>query len=100
LIVPKRSAPDTEQIVYHASMDEPAYLPPGINWYYYWSGQPIPGSDQIMMIPIADNEQGVFIREGSIIPLLNFERHRMSLLQAIDDPVNLLIYPDLSTDTA
>jgi hypothetical protein len=53
-----------------------------------------------MMIPIADNEQGVFIREGSIIPLLNFERHRMSLLQAIDDPVNLLIYPDLSTDTA
>jgi hypothetical protein len=38
LIVPKRSEPDTEQIVYHASMNEPAYLPPGINWYYYWSG--------------------------------------------------------------
>ena len=54
----------------------------------------------MMTIPIADNEQGVFIKEGSIIPLLNFDRKRMSLLQAIDDPVNLLIYPDLSTDTA
>lgn len=44
-------------------------------------------------VPIADNEQGVFIREGAIIPILNFERGRMSLLDAWNDPVNLLIYP-------
>jgi alpha-glucosidase (family GH31 glycosyl hydrolase) len=35
----------------------------------------------------------VWIKEGSIIPLLNFEQGRMSLLEAINDPVNLLIYP-------
>jgi alpha-glucosidase (family GH31 glycosyl hydrolase) len=44
-------------------------------------------------IPIADNEQGVFIREGAIIPLLNYEPGRMSLLEAWDDPIHLLIYP-------
>jgi hypothetical protein len=44
-------------------------------------------------VPIAQNEQGVWIKEGSIIPLLNFEQGRMSLLEAINDPVNLLIYP-------
>jgi alpha-glucosidase (family GH31 glycosyl hydrolase) len=44
-------------------------------------------------VPIADNEQGVFIREGAIIPLLNYKQGRMSLLEAWEDPIELLIYP-------
>ena len=72
------------------------YLPVGVNWYYFYSGMMIAGSNTTMTIPIADNEQGVFVKEGSIIPLLNYERNRMSLLEAIDDPVTLLIYQDSS----
>lgn len=72
------------------------YLPVGVNWYYYYSGMMIAGSNTTMTIPVADNEQGVFVREGSIIPLLNYERNRMSLLEAINDPVTLLIYQDSS----
>ena len=72
------------------------YLPVGVNWYYFYSGMMIAGSNTTMTIPVADNEQGVFVKEGSIIPLLNYERNRMSLLEAIDDPVTLLIYQDSS----
>jgi alpha-glucosidase (family GH31 glycosyl hydrolase) len=68
-------------------------LPVGTNWYYFWSGQPVPGEATTLTVPIADTEEAVFIREGSIIPLLNFELGRMSLLEAIDDPINLLVYP-------
>ena len=42
----------------------------------------------------------MFIREGSVIPLLNYELGRMSLLDAINDPINLLVYPDLETQQA
>jgi YD repeat-containing protein len=49
---------------------------------------------------VASNEQGVWVKEGTIIPLLNFERGRMSLLEAINDPVNLLVYPDVNLNTA
>lgn len=73
----------------------PVYLPVGTNWYYFWSGQPVAGEAVTVTVPVADTEEAIFIREGSIIPLLNFEMGRMSLLEAIDDPVNLLIYPDV-----
>jgi len=56
------------------------YLPVGVNWYFYWSGQPVAGQATMQTVPIAQNEQGVWIKEGSIIPLLNFEQGRMSLL--------------------
>lgn len=51
-------------------------------------------------IPIADNEQGVWVREGTIVPLLNFEQGRQSLLEAWNDPVNLMIYPNIATESA
>lgn len=97
LVAPKTSAPDEEHIVFHTPIDTPVYLPNGVNWYYYWSGQPVAGSATMQTAPIADNEEGVWIREGSIIPLLNFKQGRMSLLEAINDPVNLLVYPTVES---
>jgi alpha-glucosidase (family GH31 glycosyl hydrolase) len=93
LVAPKIAQPSIEHIIYHTSVDVPVYLPVGTNWYYFWSGQPVPGEATTVTVPTADTEEAVFIREGSIIPLLNFELGRMSLLEAIDDPINLLVYP-------
>lgn len=44
-------------------------------------------------VPIADNEQGVWVKEGNIIPILNFQKGTESLLQAWMDPIEILIYP-------
>lgn len=85
--------PDVDNIDYHTQQNTPGYLPNGTYWYYFYSGQVIPGEDIMQTFPIADNEQGVFVREGAIIPTLNFEKDRMSLLSAWQDPLNILIYP-------
>lgn len=100
LVAPKITSPTEQHIDFHTPVITSVYLPVGVNWYYFWSGQPIAGQSDILQVPIADNEQGVWIREGSIIPLLNFQSDRMSLLQAINDPINLLIYPDLTSLSA
>jgi alpha-glucosidase (family GH31 glycosyl hydrolase) len=36
----------------------------------------------------------VFVKSGTILPILNFEIDRMSILQAIEDPIRLEIFPD------
>lgn len=100
LVCPKISPPTQEQIDYHTATNVTCYLPDGVNWYYYWSGQPIMGQNVTQTIPVGDIEQGVFIREGSVIPLLNYQLGRMSLLEAINDPINLLVYPDMTTRQA
>lgn len=93
LVAPKTSSPNEMHIAFHQAVQVPVYLPQSTNWYYFFSGQLIKGQPTEIKVPVADNEQGIFIREGSIIPLLNFEDGRMSLLEAIDDPINLLVYP-------
>jgi alpha-glucosidase (family GH31 glycosyl hydrolase) len=44
LVAPKSSSPTAEHIVFHSPVNTQAYLPVGVNWYYYWSGQPVAGS--------------------------------------------------------
>jgi len=69
------------------------YLPPTDEWYELYSKKIMPQSDLPQIIHVADEQQGVFIRGGSIIPTLNFPESRMSLLQAIEDPIKLEVYP-------
>jgi len=38
LVAPKSSSPTAEHIVFHSPVNTQAYLPVGVNWYYYWSG--------------------------------------------------------------
>jgi len=97
LVAPKAETPTENVRKFHAPVNVEVYLPVDVNWYFYWSGQPVAGQSTIQTVPIAQNEQGVWIREGSIIPLLNFEQGRMSLLEAINDPVNLLVYPTVES---
>jgi len=45
---------------------------------------------------IGDDEFGTFVKAGQVLPILNYELGRMSILQAIDDPIRLEVYPDAS----
>lgn len=72
LVAPKFGEPTTNNIVFHAPFYVTVYLPYGHNWYYFWSGQPVAGAHNINHVPVASNEQGVWVKEGKIIPLLNF----------------------------
>ena len=56
LVAPKIGAPDEEHIVYHTPTETPIYLPNGVNWYYFWSGQIVAGQSTMQTAPIADNE--------------------------------------------
>jgi alpha 1,3-glucosidase len=74
------------------------YLPPTEEWYETYSKKIMPQSDLPQIIHVADEQQGVFIRGGSILPKLNFQENRMSLLSAIEDPILLEIYPKHGAD--
>lgn len=53
----------------------------------------MPTSNQNQYIVIGDDEFGTFVKAGTVLPILNYELGRMSILQAIDDPIRLEIYP-------
>ena len=67
------------------------YLPPSEDWYNFYSKQVSSSGNQ--QLQLSDSEQGTFIRAGSIIPILNFDKSRMSLLAALKDPLRLDVYP-------
>jgi len=68
-------------------------LPSSTSWYYYYNKQrQATPSPKHLVIP--DNEYATFIREGTILPLLDYYPTRLSLMQAINDPVRLEIYPN------
>jgi len=54
----------------------------------------MPKSNTTQYILIGDDEFGTFVRAGQILPILNYELGRTSILQAIDDPIRIEVYPD------
>ena len=54
----------------------------------------MPNSNTTQYILIGDDEFGTFVKAGQILPILNYELGRMSILQAIDDPIRIEVYPD------
>jgi alpha-glucosidase len=64
----------------HAPVATSVYLPEASNWFYYYSGKLVEGSSKMQSMLIPELEQGVWVKEGSIIPLLDFEPSRGSLL--------------------
>mmetsp|Transcript_28350 Transcript_28350/g.27287 ORF Transcript_28350/g.27287 Transcript_28350/m.27287 type:complete len:164 (-) Transcript_28350:264-755(-) len=79
------------------------YLPQGHSWYYFYTKQVFytkpqhssSGKKMDMVIPA--NEQGVFIKGGSIFPI-KLHRGKLSMLRAFQQPIRLEIYlePSLS----
>lgn len=76
------------------------YLPPNEVWYDFYSKYTMPQVDGFQRVHVADEEQGTFVRCGTILPMLNMpeDEKRLSILQAIEDPVRLEVYPCHNTE--
>lgn len=72
------------------------YLPPTDNWYFYDSRQYISGPTNLgtQHFVVGDAGYGTFIRAGTVLPILNYQLGRMSLLAALEDNIRLEVFPD------
>ncbi len=70
------------------------YLPPASDWYFYPTKEFISGNATAQNIIVGDDQFGTFVKAGSIIPILNVDPTRMSLLKAFEDPIRIEVYPD------
>ena len=94
LVSPKIGNPCVENAIAGATTDVSVYLPPSSQWYDIHSKLEMDTHDEIFVMQVADAEQGTFVRGGAILPVLNFPDSSESLLQAIESPVRLEVYPD------
>lgn len=63
-------------------------------WYFWYDGVAEEGStNQFFTRELPDEHQGIWVRGGSIIPILKFE-DASSLLDVIDNDVSLRVYLD------
>lgn len=99
LVAPKLNTPLDlgSSFVSNTLYNVSVYLPPAANWYLQNDKRYIQGSSSMQYIIAGDGEYPTFIKAGSIIPILNYEVGRMSLLQAIDDNLRIEVYPDDSS---
>ncbi|CDW82855.1 neutral alpha-glucosidase ab [Stylonychia lemnae] len=71
----------------------PIYLPKDSEWYYWFNRTEKITSQSQLPEFIDEDEQGIFIRAGSIITIKQHEG-RESIMQAINDDISLEIYAD------
>ena len=93
LVAPKMGDQHPSMPLFGGVTKVEVYLPPHEEWYDIYSKQIMPVSDLPQIIHVADEEQGTFVKGGSILPTLNFNDHTQSLLNVINDPIRLEIYP-------
>jgi len=93
LVAPKMGDQHPSMPLFGGVTKVEVYLPPTEEWYDIYSKQIMPVSDLPQIVHVADEEQGTFVKGGSILPSLNFADHRQSILDAIDDPIRLEVYP-------
>lgn len=90
LVCPKLIQPDNEDKLWSVNCT----MPTTSNWYYWYNRVSTPGSGfQALQVP--DSEQGIFVKGGAIIPILQ-HTDEMSLLHALGNDITLEIYPDQS----
>jgi len=74
------------------------YLPRPTTWYCFRTGRkhsslPLTEEHLFLSIPLLETEQAIFIRAGTILPLL-LHNKALSLLRAQFNPIHLQIYPN------
>lgn len=94
LVAPKLGEPISFSSVMNGIYNISVYLPPASDWYFYNNKELISGSSTNQHVVVGDNEFGTFVRAGAILPILNYETGRMSILHAINDPLRIEVYPD------
>lgn len=76
------------------STDVQVYLPKeDYYWYNYFSKNAVPSNDNLDTMTIADQEIALFIRSGSVLPILRHQ-NELSLLDAIKNPIGLELFLD------
>jgi alpha-glucosidase (family GH31 glycosyl hydrolase) len=94
LVAPKLGEPISFSSVMNGIYNISVYLPPASDWYFYNNKEMISGSSTTQHVVVGDDEFGTFVRAGAILPILNYEAGRMSILHAINDPLRIEVYPD------
>ena len=85
LVAPKLTHTETAKVTY--------YLPTGEKWYNWISGQ-VAYHTGWQTANLTDLEQAVFVKGGTIIPILEHDGC-LALLSCIKHSVNLTIYLDV-----
>ena len=98
LVSPKIGHPSVENAILGGTTEIEVYLPPTSQWYDMYTKLEMDTQHDITVMRVADGEQGTFVRGGAILPVLNFDDNRKSLLHAIEDPIRLEIYCDTMGD--
>ena len=80
--------PNNEELIWAVNCTFPA----ASKWYYYYNrvAKQYKGGVQEVMLP--DNEQGIWLRGGAILPILQ-HTDEMSLLHALGNDISLEVYP-------
>ena len=68
-----------------------AILPDGVNWFDY--NTKLTATKSSMSMSYSDLELGMWVRGGSILPILLHE-NALSVLRAIDKPIKLEVFPN------
>lgn len=92
MIAPKTGAPSVKSATDSGMYEVSVYFPAGSSWYYWRTMEPITAS-MTETIYVGDSDYPIFVKAGSIVPILDFSYGRMSLLEAQQDSVRLEIYP-------
>lgn len=80
LVAPKLGTPQKFSIAMDGLYNVTVYLPPEADWYFQYNKQLINGSAEMQWVAVGDLEFPTFIKAGSIIPILNYESNRMSIM--------------------
>lgn len=97
LVAPKLNAPVKLSAAMNGVYNISVYLPSEAYWYLQNNKEMLAGSTSYQHIVVGDSEYATFIKAGSILPILNYQEGRMSLMQAINDNIRLEVYPDMSS---
>ena len=69
------------------------YLPNGFEWYFYYTHLREPNTGFIKDRVLNDEQQGIFIKGGHILPI-KLHNGSLSLLRTVLSPIRLDIYLD------
>lgn len=89
LVCPKVQVPDNEQLIWTVSCT----FPVGSTWYYWYNRVAESKPSGVQSVDLPDSEQGIWVRGGSILPILQHTTE-MSLLHALGNDISLEVYPD------
>ena len=89
LVCPKLVVPENDKNIWNVNCT----FPKADNWYNWYSKNPFRSHSKQVNLEIPDSEQGIWIRGGAILPILQ-HTDEMSILHALGNDITLEIYPD------